>query len=348
MKSIVHFLPWSKLDKFSDWLGEIGAANHVKENELVALKIHFGEKGNHGYIRPQYAKAVSDKVKVKNASPFLTDTSTIYAGNRVNAVSHTLLAAEHGFTLDKCGCPIIIGDGLRGNAGVNVNIGLKHFKTVQIANSVHYADSYIFLNHFKGHELSGFGGALKNMGMGCGTRGGKIQMHNAVRPLMNAEKCTACGECVKWCGVKALKLVNKKVKMDTEVCVGCGECTLRCLFGVFQIPWDESVSNVQEKIVEYAYGVVKGKRSFSINFINHVTKLCDCYRTVEPPLLDSIGVTASSDPVAVDQASADLVNKVFGKDFWRHIYPHIDSSVQLQYAEKLGMGTRQYELITHD
>lgn len=345
--SKVFFLPWSKLDKYGEWLNTTGMADHIHENDLVALKIHFGEKGNHGYIRPQYAKAVADKVKDKNASPFLTDTSTIYAGKRVNAVSHTLLAAEHGFTLGKCACPVIIADGLRGNAGVSVEVNLKHFKHVQIGNAIHYADSYIFLNHFKGHELSGFGGVLKNMGMGCGTRGGKIMIHNSVRPKMNTDKCTACGECVKWCGVKALRLENKKAVLDTNVCVGCGECTLRCKFGVFEIPWDESVSVVQEKIVEYAYGVINGKRHFSINFINHVTKLCDCYRTVEPPLLDNIGVMASADPVALDQASADLVNKVYGSDFWRFIYPHIDSSVQLQYAEKLGMGTRKYEVVEY-
>ncbi|MFH1368135.1 MAG: DUF362 domain-containing protein [Elusimicrobiota bacterium] len=345
MTSTVYFLPWSKLDKFSDWLDSVGTTDHIRENELVALKIHFGEKGNLGYIKPQYAKITSDKIKKKNASPFLTDTSTIYAGKRVNAVSHTLLAAEHGFTLNKCACPIIIADGLRGNAAANVEVNLKHFKNVQIANAIHYADSFIFLSHFKGHELSGFGGALKNIGMGCGTRGGKIAMHNSVRPKMHVEKCTACGECAKWCGVKALEVRDKKIHLDTNVCVGCGECTLRCAFGVFEIPWDESVSSFQEKMVEYAYGVLKSKRAFYVNFINYVTKLCDCYKTVEPPLLDNIGVMAGADPVALDQACADLVNKAYGgKDFWRFIYPHIDSSVQLQYAEKLGLGSRKYEV----
>jgi uncharacterized Fe-S center protein len=344
MAGTVYFLPWKKIGKFSEWLDSIGAAGHVKERDLVALKIHFGEKDNVGYIKPEFARIVADKVKAAGASPFLTDASTIYAGSRVNAVAHTLIAAEHGFTLDACGCPIVIADGLRGNAGVSVEINKKHFKHVLISNAVHYADSYIFLNHFKGHEISGFGGALKNIGMGCGTRGGKIAMHNALRPKINIDECTGCGECAKWCGVKAIKIEGKKARLDTEICVGCGECTLRCTFGVFEIPWDESAGITQEKIVEYAFGVLKGKRSFNITFINHITKYCDCYRTMEPPILDDIGVMAGADPVAVDFACAELVNKTFGSDFWRHIFPHIDWNVQLDYAEKIGLGTRNYTI----
>lgn len=344
MTSKVYFLPWKKLDKFSGWLDEIGAAAHVKEGDLTALKIHFGEKNNVGYVRPKYAKIVADKVKAKKGNPFLTDASTIYPGSRVNAVSHTLVAAEHGFTLESCGCPVIIADGLRGNATASVEVNQKHFKHVLISNSIHYADSFIFINHFKGHEIGGFGGALKNIGMGCGTRGGKIAMHNSLRPRIDVSKCTACGECVKWCGVKALKLDGRKIKLDAEVCVGCGECTLRCVFGVFNIPWDESPGITQEKIIEYAYGVLKGKKSFHVSFINHVTKYCDCYPSKEPPVMDEIGVMAGEDPVALDQACADLVNKQRGKDLWKEFFPHIDWEVQLAYAEKLGLGSRKYEI----
>lgn len=346
-KSTVYFLPQEKLAQYAAWLAAIEPAKHVKEHDFTAIKIHFGEQGNIGYVRPGYVKPVVDLIKRQKAEPFLTDANTIYVGARADAVSHTRVAAEHGFTIEKCGCPVIIADGLRGNAGVDVEVNLKHFKTVSIANAVHYADSFVFINHLKGHEISGFGGLLKNAGMGCGTRAGKYAMHDKLRPRIGVENCIACGQCLKWCSAQALSLKDRKIAMDLERCVGCGECTLSCTHNVFSIPWDETASGVQERIVEYAYGVLKGKRTFGISFVNHITKFCDCYPTREKPLLGDLGVLASSDPVALDQAGADLVNKAYGGDFWRHIFPDIDWTVQLAYAEQLGLGNRQYELVEY-
>ncbi|OGS08488.1 MAG: hypothetical protein A2204_00015 [Elusimicrobia bacterium RIFOXYA1_FULL_47_7] len=344
MVSKVFYLQWNRIDSFAAWLAKIGAADHVRENDFTAIKIHFGEAGNKGFINPDFVKPVASLVSGRKALPFMTDANTIYVGQRADAVRHALVAESHGFTTKNCGCPVIIADGLRGNSGAEVEVNLKHFKKVNIANAVNFSDSLVFMSHFKGHEISGFGGALKNMGMGCGTRAGKYSMHDTLNPSVNESLCTGCAACVKWCSPKALKVSGKKITLDRSKCTGCGECILSCPERVFSIPWDEKTSNVQEKIVEYAAGALKGKRHFSINFINYVTKFCDCYATKENPLLDDIGVMASSDPVALDQACADLVNSKFGADFWKHIFPEIDWTVQLKYAEQIGLGSRKYEL----
>lgn len=197
MSATVHFLPWEHIDQFNDWLGAIGAADHVAERDFTAIKIHFGEKGNQGYIRPIYARKVADHIKGKGGQPFLTDANTIYVGKRADAVNHLTVAASHEYTINKCGCPVIIADGLRGNSGVDVPVDLKHFKSVSIANAIHYADSLFFMSHFKGHEISGFGGTLKNAGMGCGTRAGKYAMHDSLKPELDNTACVGCGACVK-------------------------------------------------------------------------------------------------------------------------------------------------------
>ncbi|MBN1622135.1 MAG: DUF362 domain-containing protein [Endomicrobiales bacterium] len=344
MSSQVYFLPWSKLDNFSDWLKSIKLFEAIKNRDFTAIKIHFGEKGNKGYIKPEFARKVAEKVKLRCGIPFLTDANTIYVGERADAVHHSVVANKHGFSIENCGCPIIIADGLRGNAGVDIEVNLKHFKKVSVSNAIANADFIIFMSHFKGHEVSGFGGALKNIGMGCAIRAGKYAMHDKVHPKVMIERCNGCASCIKWCSANALKLENKKIVMLKEKCVGCGECILSCPQGVFQIPWDEKTGAVQEKIVEYACGAVKNKPHFSINFLNFITKYCDCYRTKEEPLLADIGVLASSDPVALDQASIDMVNKKYRKDFARDMFPEIDWELQLKYAEKIGLGKRQYTL----
>ncbi len=345
MTSKVYFLPWGRRSEFGSWAKEIGAFKHIQSREFVALKIHFGEEGNTGHISPEYIKPLVKHIKDRTGFPFLTDANTIYVGKRADAYHHALTADKHGFTIANCDCPVVIADGLRGNAGVEVEINQKHFKKVSIANAVHYAESAIFISHFKGHELSGFGGTLKNIGMGCATRAGKYAMHNKVNPTVDVDKCTGCGKCIKWCSAGALSLKSKKIELDSSKCIGCGECILSCAFNVFSIAWNETTKGVQEKIVEYASGVLKNKKHFSINFITHITKFCDCYPDRGTVLLDEIGMAASQDPVALDQASSDLINKKFGKDFWRSIYPEIDSTVQLDYAEKLGLGSRKYSLI---
>lgn len=345
MSSNVHFLPWEERSDFQKWIKTVGFLQGFKEHQYVAIKIHFGEEGNIGYIRPEFVRPVVGELQSVNTYPFLTDANTIYVGQRADAVHHALVADKHGFNIANCGCPVIIADGLRGNSGVNVEVNLKHFKKIIVANAVHYADSLVLMSHFKGHEITGFGGALKNAGMGCATRAGKYAMHDRLYPKPSVDKCTACGNCIKWCPGGALTLPNKTISFDKNKCIGCGECILSCRFGVFHIPWDESAAVVNEKIIEYAHGTLKGKSHFSINFVNHVTKYCDCYPSKDEPLIDDIGIFAGSDPVAVDQACADAVNDKFGSDFVNSIFPGIDWKLGLDYAQKICIGARSYKLI---
>ncbi|MDR0956409.1 MAG: DUF362 domain-containing protein [Endomicrobium sp.] len=344
----VYFLPWNKKDKLYDFLKTTKIFDHVKARNFLAIKIHFGEEGNEGYIRPGYVSSVVKIVNEKAAYPFLTDASTVYVGRRSDAYHHLLIANKHGFTVKACGCPVIIADGLRGDVESEVKVDLKHFKTVAVAQGIYSADSLIFMSHFKGHEITGFGGALKNIGMGCGSKAGKYAMHNSSKPTLNPKFCIGCGECVKHCYQKALFLLDRKINMDKERCAGCGQCLVSCAFKVFGLNWNENSWSVQEKIIEYAVGVLKNKKSSYINFLNYISKYCDCFSlSKNNPLIKDIGIIASVDPVAIDQASYDLVNKAFGKDFFKKLYPEIDPTIQLEYAENLRLGSRNYELISY-
>ncbi|MDR1784535.1 MAG: DUF362 domain-containing protein [Endomicrobium sp.] len=346
--SKVYFLSWSRRTELYDFLKVAGIVEHVKAGNFLAIKIHFGEDGNEGYIKPKYVSSVVKICKEKAAYPFLTDASTIYVGKRSDAYHHLLIANKHGFTIEKCGCPVIIADGIRGNAEKKVEINLKYFKSLYIAHEIYNADSFIFMSHFKGHEITGFGGTLKNIGMGCGSKAGKYAMHHSSKPLVRQEFCIGCGVCVKNCSQKALCLVNKKIVMNKRKCTGCGQCMVSCALKVFKLNWNEGSVAVQEKMIEYAVGVLKDKNGAYINFLNHISKYCDCFSCAKnSPLMYDVGIIAGVDPVAVDQASYDVVNKAFGKNFFKNIYPEIDPTIQLNYAEKLGLGSRNYVLIEY-
>ena len=359
MKSKVYFLPWKRRGEIYDFLKAARIFSHVKARNFLAIKIHFGEDGNEGHIKPEFTAPVVKIAREKTAFPFLTDCSTIYVGKRSDAYHHLLLANKHGFTIETCGCPIIIGDGLRGNLKEDIEVNLKHFKKVSIGQDIVQADSFIFMNHFKGHEITGFGGALKNVGMGCGSKEGKYVMHNSSKPSVDASKCTACGMCVKNCAQHALELQpviarskttkqSSRIVMDKKKCVGCGQCIVSCAFGVFDIDWNEGSQTVQEKIVEYAAGVLKNKKASYINFLNHISKNCDCFGHIKnPPMMEDVGIVAGTDPVAVDQASYDLVNKAYGNNFFKKMMPDINPEIQLEYAERIGLGSRDYELINY-
>jgi len=316
---------------------------------LVAVKMHFGEMGNKAYLKPSNVIPVIEKIKEKKAVPFLTDANTLYKGTRANAPGHLTTALAHGYDPKSVGAPVIIADGLTGKEHVPVKVDLKHFKEVKIAAAAYHADSMIVLTHYKGHELTGFGGSLKNVGMGLGSRAGKQMMHSDVKPRVNEEKCTRCGCCVRWCPTEAITMLSgKKSSIDLSKCIGCGECVASCNFNAIEVSWAGSPSSVQEKIVEYFYGVWKDKKDKIIffNFAIDISPNCDCYAWNEPPICPDIGLLASYDPVALDAACTDLVNSASGsKDKWREIYPDIDWSVQLSYAEHLGIGKRNYKLV---
>lgn len=346
------------LDKLRSLILKSDMMNIDFKDKLVALKIHFGEYGNLAFIRPNYVKIVADIIKEKGGHPFLTDASTLYSGTRSDAVSHMYTAALNGFNSITTGCPVIIADGLKGNDYVAVPVNLKHCSTVKIGTAVMEADVIISLNHFKGHEQAGFGGALKNLGMGCGSKLGKLEMHSGSKPVIDTDKCVACGLCIKTCKQKAITMVDGKAHIDYEKCVGCGECIVTCAKKAIQQAETDQSRILNEKIAEYAYGILKDKPHFHINFIMNVSPNCDCWRSNDMPIVPDIGIAASSDPVALDMASADLVNNApiiensvlsnkekEHKDKFKCLHGNVDWKSGLEYAEELGIGTMKYELI---
>ncbi|MEW5802798.1 MAG: DUF362 domain-containing protein [bacterium] len=333
--------------------------NRVQLSGLTAMKLHFGERGCWGYIHPKFVKALVDEVKKRGGKPFLTDSNSVYVGGRAEAISHIETAIANGFSYSVIGAPIIIADGVRGESIRRVTVDLKHYREVEIASAVFSADSVICLSHFKGHELTGFGGALKNMGMGLASKGGKLSMHSTVAPYI-AKSCQGCGLCTARCAFEAMYLQEGRAWIDSEKCAGCGQCLVNCPNKAIRIRWNESVHNVQEKICEHVYGITRvlNIAVLYINFIINVTPDCDCCQHSDVPIVPHLGIMASHDPVAIDQASVDLVNasegikrtalkKGFGKggDKFRGVHPTVDWSIQLNYGAQIGLGTREYELV---
>jgi len=343
------------LDKLKKMLISAGMNELDFKKKLVAVKIHFGEPGNLAYIRPNYAAAVVKMIKEKEGLPFLTDANTLYKGKRSNGVDHLQSAMENGFNPMTTGCHVVIADGMKGTDYKEILINQKHCKTAKIASAIASADVVISLNHFKGHEFAGFGGCLKNLGMGSGSVGGKLEMHSDSKPLIDSDHCTGCNLCVSNCAHDAVHLgADNIAKIEYSKCVGCGQCVAVCRYDAAQVQWD--AKSMQEKIAEYAFAVVKDKPAFHINFLLDISPNCDCFPNNDMPIVPNIGILASSDPVAIDKASVDLVNKsvpleasAFGKqksdDKFSAIYPHTDWRLGLHHAEKIGLGSQQYEMV---
>jgi len=350
----------NRLQRISRLLDQVHFKKPLVKKNLVAVKIHFGEKGTTAYVKPIYVRPITDKIRDWGGKPFLTDANTLYLGTRSDSVSHLQTALENGFSFTTVGAPLVIADGIKGKSAVQIPIHQKNFETVSIAADIVDADAIVSVAHFKGHELSGFGGTLKNLGIGCASREGKLSQHSNTAPKVTRKKCMACGECISHCAQKAIDLHENKARIDPEKCVGCGECILICPQEAVQIRWNPSVTVFHQKMVEYAFGVLKGKegRAAFLNFLIDITPACDCYDHSDRPIVRDIGILASTDPVALDQASVDLVNNEpgnkdsaltknykSGEDKFRGIYPRIDWEIQLQYAEEIGLGTRKYELV---
>jgi len=365
MKSKVYFSDLrtkpgkNMLDKLDSLVRKAGIGSIDFKNKFVAIKIHFGEPGNLSYIRPNYAARIVSIIKELGGKPFLTDANTLYSGRRSDAVDHLRTADENGFNQIVLGCNVIIADGLRGTEFREIPLDLKHCKTAKIGSAIADADIIISLNHFKGHELTGFGGALKNLGMGSASRGGKMEMHSSSKPEMHSEQCVSCGVCVKNCSVHAVRLnQDKKAEINYDICTGCGQCIAMCTYGVAQPVWNESADTANEKIAEYAYAVVTGKPHFHVNFIMDVSPNCDCWNMNDAPIVPSIGIAASFDPVALDKASADMVNAekalpntaltdksyAEGNDKFTCIHSVTDWRGCIEYAEKIGLGSVQYDI----
>lgn len=337
-----------------------GIAGIVGKRDLTAIKLHFGEMGNSAFIRPVYLRKVVQVVKQAGGVPFLTDANTLYAGTRSDSPHHLITAVQNGFAYAVVEAPLIIADGLRGKNETVVPIDQKRFASVFIGTDIVEADALVSVAHFKGHELSGFGGTIKNVGMGCASRKGKLAQHSTLSPGIG-EQCIGCGECLDHCSQKAISLQDEKAHIDIDACIGCGECILICPNEAIDVQWNQSIPVFLENMVEYTMGVLANKagKAFFLNFITDVSPACDCYPANDAPIVRNIGVVASTDPVAIDQASVDLVNAEPalagsrltentgpGQDKFRGIYPKVDWEIQLDYAAQLGLGSRSYDLVT--
>lgn len=351
------------LDKLEKLLKKAGLAQIDFKDKFVALKIHFGEPGNLAYIRPDYVKRIVKIIKELGGKPFLTDCNTLYFGRRSNGVDHLGVASEHGFNPLSCDCNVIIGDGIRGSDQTLVPIELEYVKTAKIGTAIADADIIISINHFKGHQETGFGGALKNLGMGCGSRAGKQEMHSSSKPKIISSACVGCGFCAKNCASHAIEMQGGKAEIDYDKCVGCGQCIVMCSLGACTTRWDEDNKILCCKMAEYTYAVLKDKPNFHINFLMNISPNCDCWSSNDAAIVPDIGILASFDPIAIDCASADLVNKahpnknsVLGEikdDFYdeRHsgdkfalVHPDSDWKSTVLHGEKIGLGKMQYEL----
>lgn len=329
------------------------------EKKYAAIKMHFGEPGNLAFLRPNYAAVVVKAVQESGGKAFLTDCNTLYIGGRKNALDHLDAAYQNGFSPFSTGCHVIIADGLKGTDEVLVPVdGGEYVKEAKIGRAIMDADVFITLNHFKGHECTGFGGALKNIGMGCGSRAGKMEMHNAGKPAVDPELCVGCGRCAKVCAHDAPSITDKKASINQDKCVGCGRCIGVCPMDAVYAPGDETNDILNKKIAEYSQAVLKDRPHFHISLVVDVSPNCDCHAENDIPIVPDVGMFASFDPVALDVACADAVNKqpVLHNSQLDHM-PHVhgdhftDSApttnwrVAVSHAEKLGIGNQEYELI---
>ena len=357
----------SLLVKMDRLIQKAGIKDIDFKQKYVAIKVHFGEPGNLSFLRPNFAKTTADRIKKLGGMPFLTDCNTLYVGRRNNALLHLDAAAENGYSVQSTGCQNIIADGLRGTDEIDVPVnGGVHCKVAHIGRAIMDADILVSLTHFKGHEGVGFGGALKNIGMGSGSRSGKMVMHNEGKPEVDAKLCVGCKICTRFCAHGAIRFSAGKALIDHKKCAGCGRCMGGCSKNAIIQNWDSSNTALGCKMVEYAKAVLDGRPNFHINVVNQVSPYCDCHEENDAAIVPDIGIFASFDPVALDKACIDAVNTAPGiktsilsdrkeksgheksspQDHFTGIHPDTDWRIQLSHAEKIGIGTTRYELVT--
>lgn len=348
------------LDKMDGLCEAVGLKKMLGKGDFTAIKLHVGEYGNLSFVSPQLVRRVVDKIKSAGAHPFLTDTSTLYNGQRNNAVSHHINASLNGFTLETAGAPFIVGDGLMGGDYVSVPVKGTEVKEAKIASSIYHSTALVVISHFKGHTSTGVGGTIKNLGMGCASRAGKLMQHSHVKPLVRQEGCTGCTRCAKHCPVDAIFFTDgHKAWIDRDKCIGCGDCLAMCPVRTIKFSWDDSTSALQRKMAEYASGALTGKAGKAVffNVILNVSPQCDCFGNNDVPIVPDLGIMASTDPVAIDMAAADMVNGAAGEhgsvahgmccgdDKFARVAPGSDWSVQLNRAAEMGIGSLDYEIV---
>ena len=339
---------WSSDQKISEavlsaWQCMGPIVDFIDKDSFTAIKLTFGEEGALGYVKPAWLADLVKYLKQKTENLFIAETNTLYREKRSNALGHLYVANSHGYSLDKVGIPVIIADGLHGRDGQNISIRGDCFESVKIARGICESDNMICISRVTGHTQSGFAGALKNLGIGCASRQGKLLQHSGTLPEIIVEKCIGCGACMNVCPANAIGIKKKKAILVKERCLSCGECTVACRTGAIDIKYDENVVKFQEKMVEYALGVKKALNSkiVYLNFLERVTKNCDCISKNETLVAPDIGIICGLDPVAVDNASMNLI----GVDKFKEIFPEIDPLVQIRHAEKIKLGVGQYELV---
>ena len=354
MKSKVFFVEThdgetlsSMADKVKLLYDAAGFKDIVNRGDMVAVKTSFGEKGNIGHLKPPLIKAAVDRVKSNGGKPFLIETNTLYVGKRSNAIDHLILAHEHGFTIENIGAPVIIGDGLFGEHDYIVEINQDLCKNAYVSGVAKAANAIISIAHVTGHLGTGMGATFKNVGMGLSARGGKLAQHSGVIPQIVNKNCKLCKVCEIWCPVDAINMGEDAAVIDPNKCIGCGECLAVCQFDAVKIAWDEDTINLQKKVAEYCLAVLDGKRNKSafLNFLTHISKHCDCMDKPSGPDIPDIGIVASLDPVAVEMATIDIINERTGKDYFKHIWPKLDYTVQVNHAFEIGLGNIEYDLV---
>jgi len=355
MKSPVFFIGVEETDslsevmeKFQKVLSASGFGKKVDKSDNVVIKMHFGEEGNTGYVRPELVGVLSETLAASAQSVTVSDTNTLYRGKRVNSEEHEKLARDHGFVEETIKAKLLVPNEKNPAQCETVPINQVFVKEAKILKLFKAADVLIGLSHFKGHLVTGFGGALKNIGMGCASREGKLSQHSNVCPTVYADKCTGCGDCAAVCPVDAIGIVSKKSKINPDLCIGCASCIAACSYAAMDVDWGSGADAVADKMVEFAYAVLHNKKK--VVFVNVATKItaeCDCLAKDDPRIVGDVGIFVSHDPVAVDRACYDLVcKKAGGIDVFAQAHPGRKNQKQLIYAEKMGLGSREYELVT--
>jgi len=316
--------------------------------DRIAIKVHVGEPPLTTALPPEVSGVVARRLRARGAHPFFTDTAVLYSGPRSHGPGHTEVAVSRGFTPERAGAAFIPADGLAGNLEVEVEIGGRHYSRVGVAEAIANSNGAVIVSHATGHLASGFGATLKNLGMGCSARKGKLLQHSDTKPFVRPEHCLECGVCVVHCPTGALSPDRSgKAHIDERRCSGCGECLAYCRCDAISFRWDSASSSLQEKMVEHALGAVRalgGKMVCLLGLVN-LTRHCDCWGAGSERVAPDVGFALSTDPVALDQAALDLVAAACGEPLDRRSWPELDGTIQLAYAQSLGLGRREYELI---
>ena len=353
----VRFLPVERINPagFEELLAPYLFSSCGRANDLTAVKIHPGEDGNSSYIPASLVKMIIHALDLPERRTFLTDTTVLYGGRRMTAPDYVSLAYDHGFRMPDLP-PFIVADGLAGTDEFTVDLPENcHTDTARLASILERTDNAVMISHFKGHLLAGFGGAIKHLGMGWAAKAGKLYQHSSVMPYVKADKCTLCKACIPVCGASAIEQLAETVRIIEALCTGCGECIQRCPTGAIRISWNQEAHTFMQRMVEYALGATMAtKIPVYINFLTNISPDCDCMKNERSPMVGDIGVLASSDPVAIDQASLDLVtsaaplgeNAASGQDKFLYTRPERDGREQLARGEKIGLGSRDYRLVT--